>query len=413
MRVLLVIVLSLLVVPPSVFSRTLEEIQKSGIIKIGTADIDFKPVHYRDTEGNRVGIDIDVINLVSSKLNLKLDMVLFKGLAKRIELLLEDKVDLVISNFGVTVDRLEKINFSIPYLETGVGLLLHNKYKDKISTFSDLERNPISIALTSGSTAEKTFQEYFANVKLLPYKRSKDAVEAFFSETSDGYSTDKIFLLPTLSDKPNKYYVLDGTLTADTYTVGVNKNNIDLLNQINLIIEEAEHAGELKKIIDRHTVSIDHDTSKLPDDNKKELSHVVLDGESLAKIAYKYYGDYTNWKKIYDANRNIITYPNLINPGMSLKIPPKNIAEHQIPKPVGVNNHMSLDQEYDDKLKYITMLHEKSLISDKVYNNIYEQGEMFAIESQLLKLKAEFEKGLLSNEQYDQKQLSLLRTLFK
>ncbi|MFN2638068.1 MAG: LysM peptidoglycan-binding domain-containing protein [Gemmatimonadaceae bacterium] len=42
----------------------------------------------------------------------------------------------------------------------------------------------------------------------------------------------------------------------------------------------------------------------------------------LYKIAKNYYGDGTQWRKIYEANKKVIgNDPNLIFPGQVLKIP--------------------------------------------------------------------------------------------
>lgn len=50
-------------------------------------------------------------------------------------------------------------------------------------------------------------------------------------------------------------------------------------------------------------------------------THVVAKGDSLSKIARQYYGDANQWQRIYDANRDQISNPDLIHPGQNLKIP--------------------------------------------------------------------------------------------
>lgn len=55
-----------------------------------------------------------------------------------------------------------------------------------------------------------------------------------------------------------------------------------------------------------------------------EQSHTVEDGETLAIISEKFYGDPTMWRKIYDANRSAIgDNPDAIKVGTQLRIPPK------------------------------------------------------------------------------------------
>jgi nucleoid-associated protein YgaU len=50
-------------------------------------------------------------------------------------------------------------------------------------------------------------------------------------------------------------------------------------------------------------------------------TYVVVKGDSLSRIAKQQYGDANKWPKIYEANRNNIKDPKLINPGQTLRIP--------------------------------------------------------------------------------------------
>ena len=52
----------------------------------------------------------------------------------------------------------------------------------------------------------------------------------------------------------------------------------------------------------------------------KTEEYVVVKGDSLSKIGQKYG---VEWKKIYEANRDQIKDPDLIQPGWKLKIPSK------------------------------------------------------------------------------------------
>ena len=49
--------------------------------------------------------------------------------------------------------------------------------------------------------------------------------------------------------------------------------------------------------------------------------YVVVKGDSLSRIAQRAYGDGNKWRKIYEANRDVIKDPDLIYPGQSLRIP--------------------------------------------------------------------------------------------
>lgn len=50
-------------------------------------------------------------------------------------------------------------------------------------------------------------------------------------------------------------------------------------------------------------------------------TYVVVQGDSLWKIAKRHYGDGESWRRIYEANRDLIKDPDLIHPGQQLRIP--------------------------------------------------------------------------------------------
>jgi nucleoid-associated protein YgaU len=49
--------------------------------------------------------------------------------------------------------------------------------------------------------------------------------------------------------------------------------------------------------------------------------YTVVKGDSLSKIAKRFYGDASQWPRIHEANRAQIEDPDLIHPGQVLTIP--------------------------------------------------------------------------------------------
>jgi nucleoid-associated protein YgaU len=50
-------------------------------------------------------------------------------------------------------------------------------------------------------------------------------------------------------------------------------------------------------------------------------THTVVKGDTLSKLAKQYYGNANQWKRIYEANQDVIKNPDLIHPGQTFKIP--------------------------------------------------------------------------------------------
>jgi nucleoid-associated protein YgaU len=50
-------------------------------------------------------------------------------------------------------------------------------------------------------------------------------------------------------------------------------------------------------------------------------TYTVVKGDSLSKIAKREYGDANKWRQIFEANKDVIDNPDLIEPGQNLIIP--------------------------------------------------------------------------------------------
>jgi nucleoid-associated protein YgaU len=51
--------------------------------------------------------------------------------------------------------------------------------------------------------------------------------------------------------------------------------------------------------------------------------YTVVSGDSLSKIAKKYYDDANEYPAIFEANKPMLTHPDKIYPGQLLRIPPQ------------------------------------------------------------------------------------------
>jgi nucleoid-associated protein YgaU len=51
------------------------------------------------------------------------------------------------------------------------------------------------------------------------------------------------------------------------------------------------------------------------------IFYTIVSGDSLSKIAKKYYGDAMKWNTLFEANREVIQNADLIYPGQVIRVP--------------------------------------------------------------------------------------------
>ena len=61
--------------------------------------------------------------------------------------------------------------------------------------------------------------------------------------------------------------------------------------------------------------------SASPNVADREKTYTVVAGDTLSDIAKREYGNASDWKRIYEANKDTIKNPDLIYPGQTFKIP--------------------------------------------------------------------------------------------
>ena len=129
--------------------------------------------------------------------------------------------------------------------------------------------------------------------------------------------------MPTVDELKKKYQaVID--LAKDR---GVVLKNVHLEND-KLLIRGAAPSQAIKDAVWDKIKAVDAKYADLTADISVDSSlpvpakiHEVVSGDTLSKMAKKYYGDANKYMKIFDANKDQLKDPNKIQVGQKLKIP--------------------------------------------------------------------------------------------
>ena len=102
---------------------TLCKIKEAGVLKIGTKD-DYVPWSYRNSDGNFIGMEVDLGNKIAEALGVDVEYVKVNS-ANRFEFLAQGQIDLMIASASDTAQRREIVNFVYPnYYSSGYTVFL-------------------------------------------------------------------------------------------------------------------------------------------------------------------------------------------------------------------------------------------------------------------------------------------------
>lgn len=303
-------------------ARSIKEILSSGYLTVGIRD-DTPPVQFRNSSGSLVGIDPDLATALASTLGVQPRFTLLSGPGDRIPALTGGTVDVVVSSFSVSQARLEQVFFSDAYYETGLAVLIR---AEDICKFPSYEKVTGSTVTTKGSTGEEFAKSYMPRTAVLLVSQTNQTYPALESGQANAVVNDRSFLDYYAKDRSSTLAVIpeNGTLTVDTYAVGISKSQPDLVTAINAALRSLKASGQLNRIIKKYTGQ----EPGLVTPPEGGSYYTVSAGDTLAIIAYKFYGSFELWPYICEANRKLINYCNLIEIGWKLRIPDlSNITE--------------------------------------------------------------------------------------
>ena len=208
-------------------ARTIDEIKKSGKIKIGVFS-DKNPFGYVDENGKVQGYDVYFAKRIAKDLLGSEDAVdfVYVEAASRVEYLKSAKVDITLANFTVTDERKEQVDFALPYMKVALGIV--SPQKAEITDVNQLKGKKLIVV--KGTTAETYFSKNYPDVTLVKFDEYQEAYDALLG---DAFSTDNTEVLAWA--KQNKGFVVgvESLGDIDTIAPAVQKGNTELLNWLN------------------------------------------------------------------------------------------------------------------------------------------------------------------------------------
>jgi ABC-type amino acid transport substrate-binding protein len=226
-----------------------ENIQKTGVIKVGT-DPTWPPYQLRDNVTNEiVGFEVDLANACAEKLGLTIDWneVAFDNIILSVQ---DGSLDMGVSGFSVTPDRLEVVSFTLPHSTTEgqVVMLKSTMVAEGITTVHSLEDFKtlgITVGVQSGNVEQIELQEADVNIRVW-----SDSASPFQDMVSANPSVQAVYAeTPITTDWINRFaeqgIEVGVVYTHPYYPVAflVNKKSLTFLDKMNSALTDLIYDG--------------------------------------------------------------------------------------------------------------------------------------------------------------------------
>lgn len=216
-------------------------------IIIGT-DATYPPFEFVDASGNITGVDIEVGREIGKALGKEVEFrnINFDGL---ITALRTGSIDLVLSSMTATPERRQSIDFSEPYVKTGLAVLVA---KDStVQSAADLKSPGRKIVVRLGTTGETWARENLKDAKIIALDADVSCVMEVVNSSVDAWIYDQLSIMNHHAKHVEKTRALLAPLREEVWAVGLKKGDDELKAKVNEVLARMRADGSFARLAER------------------------------------------------------------------------------------------------------------------------------------------------------------------
>ena len=215
-------------------------------------DNTFVPKGFEQKDGTYAGFDIDLANAVFKEYGIEVKWQPIDWDMKETELT-NGTIDLVWNGYSATDERMEKVQFTIPYMKNEQVLV--SKKSSHISQPSDMAGKVLGaqtgssgyVAFESNPEILKTFVK---NHTATQYQSFNEALIDLQNDRIDGLLIDRVYANYYLTEEGilDQYSVFSVGFESEAFAVGARKADHTLVEKVNAAFGKLYQEGKFQKI---------------------------------------------------------------------------------------------------------------------------------------------------------------------
>jgi glutamate/aspartate transport system substrate-binding protein len=255
---LLLAVVCALALPGRGLAGTLDQIKKSGEIRLGYRT-DSLPLAFNDPSGQPSGYSVELCRRIAAAVKEKLQLndlkITYVPLTSedRVQAIASNKADIECGTTTMTLSREEKVDFTLMTFVTGGSLL--SLADSGISAMADLAGK--SVAVVSGTTTEPALKSYLAknliDAKVVAVANREEAMKELDAKHVAAFASDQIVLIGQilLAAEPRKYGLSHDVFSYEPYAFMVRRNDADFRLVADRALAQIYRTGQIEQLYQR------------------------------------------------------------------------------------------------------------------------------------------------------------------
>jgi ABC-type amino acid transport substrate-binding protein len=231
----------------SATDASLEEVKERGVLMVGIS-LSYEPMEFTDSNGNIVGVDLDVAGEIARQLGVKMQVKDF-GWDELFDAVKSGDADIIISTITITPERGEEMLFSIPYFSSGQVIVVR-KETQNIKGVEDF--GSVKVGAQENTTCEIAALNYVNDSLLMRYPDGdpQPTIVALKSGEVDAVVMDYV-AAASLVKADQSLKIVGPPFTQEYYGIATRLGNNALMDKVNNALREMKRTGMLKEIEDK------------------------------------------------------------------------------------------------------------------------------------------------------------------
>jgi len=219
------------------------------ILKVGTSP-DFPPFEFIDDKGNIVGFDIDLVNTLANMTGYKVQIVSM-SFDSLILALQNKQIDVIAAGLTIRPDREKVVAFTIPYWNATMSIVVRNGSSFMPKSLDDLVGK--TVGAETSTTGEMLLKDYVNQTGKQINIKSYENFILIVQDLVNG-KLDAAMIDTPVAQSFTKQYPVTISATIDTgqrFALAVNKDDMQLLNQLNAALQQLLNSPEWDKLVSK------------------------------------------------------------------------------------------------------------------------------------------------------------------